>query len=388
MRPERTIPSTVAVTLGALLLVLAAVAGPAAATQASPTDVSPSEDTQTDAPDSGAQTDDGNRTAESIVDAFDRRMSSAETLSMTIVSNASSSSYSSSSETTVWVDFENNRSRIERSSDYGETVTVRNESGTVTYNVAENTVSSYNYSFSEQNPGQFGVERLLDNSTVTYEGTETIDGETAYRLAIHPETRYNVSGSYNVTLWVDTETNLPVQTYIHSASDQYSYEVTQRYRNVTVNETIPDERFSIDVPDDAERPEDTGPEFYSYDSESELRSNTTQSVPDPAVPDSYSFDSGYVTAGEDADSVTLTYTTEGNESLTVSKRTSSGHDYSDAEAYDAVSVGNRTGYYNEVDYGGSSISVLVFECDSDRYTVYGSLSERETIDVAESVDCG
>jgi hypothetical protein len=170
------------------------------------------------------------------------------------------------------------------------------------------------------------------------------------------------------------------------ASDgEYSYEATQRYTNVTVNETVSDGRFTLDIPDDAERPDTSTPEFYSYDSESELRANTSQSVPEPTVPEDYSFDSGYVTDGEEYSSVTLSYTTDSDDSLTVSKRAASTYNYSQHDSFEEVTVGNRTGYYNEFDYGETNISILVWESGDHQYTVYGSLNESETIAVAESV---
>lgn len=380
MRPDRR-TSTIAALLGVLLLVTAiggpATAAPAATTPAQPSEHATSEYAQTDA----EATD--NLTAEDILDGYRQRVSSLETLTLTVQSDANSSSYSSSSTQSIWVDFENNRIRTERNSSYGETVTVRNESGTVSYNVEENTVSRYDYTFDDQYGDQFGLGPVFNNSDVTYEGTETIGGTEAYRLDAEPETEYG-DASYDVTIWLSTETDLPIQ-YEMSSDGEYSYEVTQRYTNVTVNETISDERFTIDIPDDAERPDTSTPEFYSYDSESELRANTSQSVPEPTVPENYSFDSGYVTDGEEYSSVTLSYTTDSDDSLTVSKRAASTYNYSQHDSFEEVTVGNRTGYYNEFDYGETNISILVWESGDHQYTVYGSLNESETIAVAESV---
>jgi hypothetical protein len=280
------------------------------------------------------------------------------------------------------VDFENERMRVERNSSYGETITVRNQTGTVVYNVGENTVSRYNYTFEDRYGTQMGLETLVNTSDVTYEGTETIDGTEAYRLEVEPESQYGNLSS-NVTLWLSTDTTLPVR-FEMSSSGEYSYEVTQRFTNVTVNETIPADRFTIDIPEDAEQPDYSTPEFYNYDNESTLRANTSQSVPDPDVPANYSFDSGYVIEGDDYDSVTLTYTAD-SESLTVSKRNGTGYNYSQHDEFEAVSIGNQTGYYNEFDYGESNISILVWEAGDHQYTVYGSLNESETIDVAESI---
>lgn len=379
MRPDKRTAMITAL-LGALLLVTAiggpATAAPAATTPAQSSIHDTSASAQTD-----AEVD--NLTAEDILDDYRQRVSSLETLTLTVQSNANSSSYSSSSTQSIWVDFENNRIRTERHSSYGETVTVRNESGTVSYNVEDNTVSRYDYTFDDQYGDRFGLGPVFNNSDVTYEGTETIDGAEAYRLDAEPETEYG-DASYDVTIWLHTETTLPIQ-YEMASDGEYSYEVTQRYTNVTVNETVSDGRFTLDIPDDAERPDTSTPEFYSYDSESELRANTSQSVPEPTVPENYSFDSGYVTDGEEYSSVTLSYTTDSDDSLTVSKRAASTYNYSQHDSFEEVTVGNRTGYYNEFDYGETNISILVWESGDHQYTVYGSLNESETIAVAESV---
>jgi len=383
MRPEGNAPSSIAVLLGSLLLLVAAIGGPATAAPAAsaPAQSADYAQTQADTPDAD------NETAAEILDSYERQLSSVETISLTVVSNSSSASYSSSAEQSIWVDFEENRLRTESTTDYGETITVRNESGTVVYNVDDNTVSEYEYAFDGQYSTPLSLDTLVNDSDFMYEGVETIDGPETYRLDIAPQMQYG-NHSYQTTVWVATETYLPVQSRTTSDSGQYSYEVTQEYRNVTVNEPIPEERFTIDVPDDAEEPDTSTPAFFSYESESELRANTTQSVPEPDVPGNYSFENGYVTESDDYTSVTLGYATDGEESLTVSKRTtSSAYSYDDNDNYDAVDVGNQTGYYNELDYGESTISILVWECAGDHYTVYGSLSESETIDVAESIDC-
>ena len=378
MRPETRTTSTVVALLGSLLLLVAAISGAATAALAAATSAQPSEYAQTDAP------DDENLTAETILEDYQQRMDSLETLTMAAQTN---SSYSASSTQSVWVDFENERIRTERDSEYAETITVTNQSGTVTYNVDENTVSRYDYAFDDQYGSQFGLGPVFNNSEVTYEGTETIDGTEAYRLNAEPETQYG-NTSLDVTIWLSAETSLPVR-YEMSSDGESSYETTLRFTNVTVNETIPDERFTIDIPDDAESPDYSTPDFYSYDSESELRENTSQSVPSPAVPEGYTFDSGYVTDGENYSSVTLNYATEDDETLTVSKRTTGEYDYnySENDDYESVDIGDRTGWYTQFDHGESNLSILVWDCGDDQYTVYGSLSESETVEVAESIDC-
>jgi len=375
MRPENITAALVTALLATSLMVAGATVG----TAAPATTEQPSNHTASD----GLA---DNVTAEAVLDAYEQRLENLETLSLTATTESNGSGQTFASENAIWVDYENERMRAEVDSAYANTTTVRNESGTVTYNEDDNTVSRYDSTFGDRYSDVFGLSTITENAEVTYEGTETVNGTETYRLDLQPETQYGAT-DYDMTLWMNTETHLPVRYAADIESDQYSTEVTAEYTNVSVNETIADERFTIDVPEDAEEPDHSTPDFFSYENESELRANTSQSVPDPDLPGNFSFDSGYVTEGDDYSSVTLTYTTDDSESLTVSKRDSAGYNYSQNDDYEAIDIGNRTGYYNEFDYGDSSLSILVWECGDDQYTLYGSVNESESIDIAGSVDC-
>jgi len=377
--PSRSVP---AVALSVLLIASIGAVGPATA---APTD----SDALIQADVSDAEEADANLTAEEILDTHEQRLESMETLSLTIRSNASSDSYSSSSTSSTWVDFSDEQIRTEHSSDYGDTITVRNESGSVTYNVEENTVRDSELTFSEVNPRDTGYLALAVNeqTDLTYEETVTLNGTETYRLDIDYQSDYT-EADQDGTVWINTETYMPVRYEVSMDSDRYSFESTVRFTNVSVNESIPDDRFSIDIPDDAEQPDYSTPNYETYDSESALRQNASQTAPEPELPDEYTFDSGYVTEGDTHSSVSLTYTASDDESLTVSQsnRTMTSSYYSESDEFENVSIGDQTGYYNEFDTGQSNASILVWSDGDSQYTIYGSASQSTVVDIAESIE--
>ena len=377
--PSRSVP---AVALSVLLIASIGAVGPATA---APTDSDALN--QADVPD--AEEADANLTAEEILDTHEQRLESMETLSLTIRSNASSDSYSSSSTSSTWVDFSDEQIRTEHSSDYGDTITVRNESGSVTYNVEENTVRDSELTFSEVNPRDTGYLALAVNeqTELTYEETVPLNGTETYRLDIDYQSDYT-EADQDGTVWINTETYMPVRYEVSMDSDRYSFESTVRFTNVSVNESIPDDRFSIDIPDDAEQPDYSTPNYETYDSESALRQNASQTAPEPELPDEYTFDSGYVTEGDTHSSVSLTYTASDDESLTVSQsNTTMGSSYySESDEFENVSIGDQTGYYNEFDTGQSNASILVWSDGDSQYTIYGSASQSTVVDIAESIE--
>lgn len=373
--------SVLSVALSMLLIASMGAVGPATATPTE-SDVSPQSDAQSPSED-GA-----NLTAEEIMAAHEAQLESLETLSLTVRSNVSSDSYSSESTSSIWVDFDDEQIRTERSSEYGDTITVRNETGSVTYDTEDNTVRNSSITFADMNPRENGFFALVMNeeSELTYEDTAVINGTETYRLDVDTQSEA-IEAEHDATVWIDTETYMPVRYDVSLDSDRYSYETTVQFDDVRINETIPDERFSIDVPEDAERPDYSTPDFESYESESELRQNTSQSVPDPELPANYTFDSAYVTDGEEHSSVSLSYTDGDDGSITLSQssgNTLSNSHYADSDEFENVSVGDRTGYYNEFDTGESNMSILVWEAGDNRYTIYGSVSQSTVVDIAES----
>lgn len=384
MVPDSLRTALIVVTLGSLL-VLSSVATGAGAISSQPTTVErPTQATQstaTDAADSPSA--DGE-----VVETFTDRMSSLDTVVMTYEMNMTfDSDRTSSAENRLWLDAENNRVRTETNSERMETITVRNESETVTYDVENNQVSRFDHT--DEMGQQTLIDRLVTENEFTYDGQETIDGEETYRLAVTPTETDTMADSTDTTLWLDADTYFPTKLAHDASGENYEYEMVMDIRNVSLNEPIADERFTIDIPADAETPDDSPLDRTTYDSLSELRTDTTQSVPSPDVPDGYRFAEASIIENTDFSLLSLQYVTDSDDVFHVTKRqnSSTGYDYDETDRYEAVEVGNHTGYYAEFEHEGTTTSILNVNCDSTDYGISGDLSKEESIEVAESLTC-
>jgi outer membrane lipoprotein-sorting protein len=382
MVPDNPRAALLAVTVGSLLVVSSVATG-AAAVSPSPTPEQPSPAMHTADTDQPTLPDNG-----SVVETLRDRLSSLDTVVLTVQREIRlGENRTRTSERRVWVDYENNRVRTERATNRSETITVRNESQIVIYNAGENTVSRFN------STGNFTahttVDGMLNTSELAYEGTEQLDGEQTYRLNMTSTYTESMpdSRSRNATLWVDAETLYPEQVHVDIDSENFAYETNVRFQNVTLNASIPDDRFTVDVPDDAEEPSYES-NVETYESLSALENGTNHTVPNPDMPDDYSFEEGQVLDQSEYHSVTLQYEAGDNETATVLARGPTDVNLSDSERYDEVDVGNHTGYYTELESGADdddTTALFVLPRDNTTYNVIGDLSKSETIGIAESL---
>lgn len=330
--------------------------------------------------DSSAETPDG---AE-VIDSFTSRLSSLDTVQFTRVSETELNNDTHSQKEHVVADLADFQSRTETvgaDSTYGSnTTTVTNESMSITYNADENTVSRFE---SEREILLPRLERLANESAVDYEyaGTDTVDGREVCVLELTPAEQPDIDVETSVTLYVDSETYFPVQAVSTVESEEYSSTTTMNYKNVTLNEEIPDSTFELDVPEDASEPStNAGPDISQYDSHESLRSNTTLTVPDAKLDDGYEFHSAQIIDGENYYSVSTRYT-DGNAWISISLRNETVGSFSDHDEYEEVTVGSDTGWY--VEYGEHGF--LHWESGGQSYTLSGDLSKEEILDVATSV---
>lgn len=385
MVPDNLRAALMAATFGSLVVLSGVGIGGVVAAQQPSEHVQSPQPTQLSTVDPGGENE-SSPSGDEVVERFEERIESLETLAMTYETNVTVDENTTLTTTqTIWADYENDRIRTERETNQTHTITVRNETGTVTYDVENNQVNRFNTSgdMSQLTP----VDGLVNDTEITYEGRERLDGQETYRLSVTPNTSNELSGSLNVTVWLDTETYYPTTVTSELEGGDHDYEMTAQLRNVTLNEPIDDDRFTIDVPEDAEEPDYSVPEVTNYDSLSALRDDTNRSVPSPDVPDTYSFEQGYVTNGDDYHSITLRYTNDDDETLHVVKRPATEYDFDESDQYERIGVGNATGYYSEYEFDGNTTSVVVLPCEDTTYSVSGDLSRHGTVDVAESLTC-
>ena len=379
MVPDDLRTALLAVTFGSLLVSSSVVAG-AAATSLQPTPEQPAQTSQSHGASTPSAPD-----AEAVVEQFRDRMASLDTVVLTMESEVQTNgNQTTTAEQRLWVDYQNDRIRTERETNQSETITVRNQSKTVIYNVGENTVSTFNNT-SNVTAG-IPLDRTLNTSKLSYAGTDQIDGERTYRLNVTPASRSAMSDSRSVdaTLWIDAETYFPQRIHIATDGDNIEYETTSRFQNVTLNSSIPDDQFTIDIPDDAEKP---GYEsnMETYESLSALRNGTSHTVPEPDLPEAYSFEQARVFDSSDYHSITLQYEAANNETVTISTRSPTAVEYDDVERYEEVDVDGHTAYFTEFEFGGATTAVLTLSRDNATVSIVGDLSKSETIETAESL---
>ena len=109
-----------------------------------------------------------------------------------------------------------------------------------------------------------GEQRPVNSTeemTVSYRGTEPVDGREAYVIHVTPR---NETKAYEQTVWVETQRFFPTKKRtVWTADGKYTV-VTTRYANVTYDTGVSSDVFSPDVPDDTtvSVPEPTDRRFY------------------------------------------------------------------------------------------------------------------------------
>ena len=185
--------------------------------------------------------------ATAVVAEFERHYGTVETLSMTVDTETRVGDRSYATTTTVYLDRDRDRLRAAHETPEGTVVTVVNETGTVTYDADANVVRRSNRSFTDWSAiATAKLTQVLDRTNVTVTDRERTDNATAYRFATG---RSAGEGRTTVSVRLNTSTQLPTAARLRS--EPLGVATTARVRNLTVNEPIPSERFSVAVPDDA-----------------------------------------------------------------------------------------------------------------------------------------
>ncbi|MFD1587236.1 outer membrane lipoprotein-sorting protein [Halorientalis brevis] len=371
---SRTVRSVVLVVVVAAALGLSGCVGsdPGTNTTTSPGDATPTNESI-----------DGDGDGD-VAAAFKQRLSELDSYTATVVSHSEFGENETNTTTKVWARPETGQVRREVvSSPYTEgMVTVINETMVVTYSRESNELTRINRSNYQM--GQSGsasvtmIGSVVDSMTVETLGTEQVDGEKTYRVRLEPNASM-ASEQATITAWLDADTHFPVRVETASNSDRVNFSSVTRYENVELNPTIPDSKFALDVPADANTSDVSLPDSRVYDSLADLRANATMSLPEPDLPAGFSLEQGRVTRG-DRRSVSLQYRNESTR-LTVTKANETT--YNGTDSNETVQIGQRTGSYHEF----GSAGMIVWSCDGSRYSVSGGLSRAQLVDVAASVEC-
>jgi outer membrane lipoprotein-sorting protein len=244
----------------------------------------------------------------------------------------------------------------------------------------------------------FGITSVGDEAAI--ENTETGDGDTlslSYAVDGQQVSLFvggsadsrsrltNTSSPVETTVWIDRDRQLPTKARLNYTNTRVPMVQTIEYRNLTVVDDLPDERFSTDPPADARRSEGQLTPFMdenmtSYLSRSAMVDAVDQPVPDPDLPDRFAFQQGMTLGdgalvweiyGDDGDIVQIQRLPE-PVSVYESDRTVTVHG-------EEATLTRLQGQH-----------VIEWQCGGSTFALYGTASAfdpAELADIGGSIDC-
>lgn len=218
---------------------------------------------------------------------------------------------------------------------------------------------------------------LQGNMSLTYEGTDTVAGRTAYEIRAEPEDAPLIE---RYTLWIDAEWYYPIKTTGATTLDGETQSFTTVYRNVTFNPTVPEGTFEFDPPANVTVEYTANNAVSSFESRPALAEATNQTLPEPDLPGDYRFGRGSLVTTETGDQVSLSYT-NGTEQFSVSIQPPGvGTNATDGES---IEIDGREATVSSI----GQTTVIRLPCDSVTYAVIGQQSRETLVDVAASLEC-
>ena len=223
------------------------------------------------------------------------------------------------------------------------------------------------------------IRSLLNETDLSYEGTESVNGRSAYVLNITPgdETEL-VQDISNTRVWIDCENWMLLGMEMYDPDGNLA--VKAEYRDITFNTGIPDSEFIFEVPEDAvvveESFEDRIPQEMTLE---EARNHLSFDLKTPSyLPDGCEFDHAVVFG---KNRVSLMYT-NGSELLQISEWVSDAVDHIEPEIEnpEVVSINGTDREFGSV-FG---INTLRWSVDGIEYSLSGTITKEEMLRVAES----
>ena len=323
-------------------------------------------------------------TADEIADRMKAKQESIEDFSATMVMTSSFAGKTENTQVKIMTKSPD-KSRFEyiEPAELAGMVMVTNGSTMWRYDPAKNRVTKMELRETECGPFDMDyteiIRNLLNETDLSYEGTESINGRSAYVLNITPRDETElVQDITNTRVWVDCENWMLLGMEIHDPDGNLA--VKTEYRDITFNTGIPDSEFIFEVPEDAvvvERSfEDRMPQEMTLE---EARDNLSFDLKAPLyLPDGCEFDHAVV-FGEDR--VSLMYT-NGSELLHISEWVSDVADHIEPEISnpEVVKINGTDGEFGSM-FG---INTLRWSAGGIEYSLSGTITKEEMSRVAES----
>jgi len=211
--------------------------------------------------------------------------------------------------------------------------------------------------------------------TVSYRGTESVDGREAYVVHVAPE---NDTAAYEQTIWVDTERFFPVKKRTAWTTNGEHTVVTTTYTNVSYDTGVSEDVFTPDFPDDTTVTVPETPDTVTYESVSALEAEAEMQVPEPDIPPGYELTYATQTRGQ-IHGVGLRYANR-TSLITVAKY---NYTYSLSDGDEQVTIDGRQAQLTR-----GPTSSLSWSCERYRYTIRGEgVSADRLIAVGQSIGC-
>lgn len=229
--------------------------------------------------------------------------------------------------------------------------------------------------------GALPANQSAIETNVTYLDTEQVSDRRTYLFELR-QVENGTFGNYSGRIWIDAERSVILRQHTNFTIEGQHYETETRYRNVSFDAELDDERFEFEPPANATV---SSSQTRQFDSREAVVAAAELDVPNPDVPEDFEFERGTHTVTEQR-SVSAQYT-NGSASITVSvrSRTATTNDTSDGpDSARNVQIGSANGTLQFI----GEARMLDWECGDRSYSVLGSGVGNETvIETARSVGC-
>lgn len=223
------------------------------------------------------------------------------------------------------------------------------------------------------------IAEVLNNSEISFHGSEIIDGRSTYVIEMIPEETGGHFFHEKTIFWVDKVTWMPLR--IEMYDNESKLVDTMEFKNIEINTGVPDTVFEFKIPEGAEvktREESREKEKVTIE---EAQANSSFDILEPTyLPSGYEFDTVHTGDPKHNDSmIRLTYT-NGEDSLALDEDIELGIGRNLLESAENVTINEQEGKLTEggrVLYWTSGDIGLILHSDS--------LSKDEMIRIAESV---
>lgn len=261
-------------------------------------------------------------------------------------------------------------------------VLVSNGSTFWSYNESQNTARRLQ--LSELNSESFqnlqkAFQNLSDQFNADYKGEATVSGRETYAVSVQPGNGTFGETISNQTVWLDQENWFPVkqETTVSVGNDTGTTSVT--YSDLSYNESIPDDKFTFEPPEDAKVIDTELPTPKSFSSIENAESAVNFSIKEPDSLDG-SVNNVSVTSTNNQTAVSVMYQDDSDVRMfhqSTAETPINGEDVS----IDGLKNGNAS-YQSIGDQG-----ILQWNDGEFSYSISGDLSKSSLVDVAESMYC-